>query len=77
MLIHSVFLVLKHNEAWRKPMRDTDLSSNTRKHVHDADLFSSIGKPVRGVESFSLVEIYVETPRNRDLVSVQLSQIEK
>ena len=48
MLTHSVFLVLRHIQAWRNPVP-----------------FSSFGKPLS------------KSTRNRDLESVQDSQMER
>ena len=60
-----------------KPLQGTDLSTSSRKLVRDMDLFSSIGKLVRGVDSLSNVERSLSKgTRNRELESVQLSQME-
>ena len=51
--------------------------SNVVKPVRDTDLLG-MGKPVRGVESFSHVEWSLSNgKRNRELESVQLSQMDK
>ena len=77
MLIHSVFLVLRHIQTCVSAMQDTDLFTSIGKSVSDTDLLG-IGKRVRGVESFSNVERSLSKgKRNRELESVQLSQIEK
>ena len=73
----SVFGSQAHSSVV-KPMKDTDLLSSTGKLVRDTDFFSGVGKPVRGVESFSNVERSLSNgERNRELESVQLSQMEK
>ena len=58
-------------------MRDTNSFASTGKPVRDTDLLR-IGKHVRGVESISNVERSLsQGERNRELESVQLSQMGK